>query len=616
MSGPVQSDVLNDGTVAAKFNIPTSRPANLGSKVRLSQDDLLTAFRQVLSGKKVTRLKDAKGKSLPVKITILESGTAQILIDGQGFGFSYVGLLAPRLKERSKYLEGYLKNNSLVQVYAGELRAMIKTELSNDEFLKMTETLLTSQEAFVQSVRAKANSNNVTTGDILPDQLRHWDNLIAPIDTSKTLADFVSHELASERAALFSKDPMLAFYATSISFCAPGLVPLEAFRKLPADTVLQILERAAQVPDHFGLCSAFEICADWYARDKRFEAVGARLLDRLLGNIEQLKERCTYFSAAFLMTHARLAQHEVLRQKPAFWRRIAAAANASLVVRACGFQEAESMHKFAVERFGKSFFLSAYLETANEARWKPEWLSANHLVADAFGRVNTAFVKLAEAKRPTEWQSRIAKAYQWIQDNNLEIHAHMPAIGESARRTTPPKMKDTAIFRKAYEEFCKEPSVDSLLMCGPGFFTVGVPTTMLKPCHELAAQLHKDSPRWDDSHTQFVLQLLSYVALQARDVPLADSIADFVVEKARDLKDGDPTIEMVARLIECANANTNRVVKMDALVRRLEAFAYLAPSSAMFDLHDTYKQLEVFDNDFPRKLAKATAAARLGQKAA
>ena len=56
---------------------------------------------------------------------------------------------------------------------------------------------------------------------------------------------------------------------------------------IAADTVLEVAERALSLSDHFAVTGAFEICADRCSTDARFEKVGTKLLEQLLGDIEQ-----------------------------------------------------------------------------------------------------------------------------------------------------------------------------------------------------------------------------------------------------------------------------------------------------------------------------------------
>jgi hypothetical protein len=64
---------------------------------------------------------------------------------------------------------------------------------------------------------------------------------------------------------------------------------------------------------------------------------------------------------------------------------------------ACRTDNAEKLFDWVVDHSGKPFLFSTLLEEATEPRWKPEWASGNHLIADAFGRGTQ---ENAEAARP------------------------------------------------------------------------------------------------------------------------------------------------------------------------------------------------------------------------
>jgi hypothetical protein len=612
----LSSDVISDGSIAAKFKIPTHKPANLGADIAIHQDRLLNTFRDVLSGKRVTSIVDENGKRLPAKVSIAENGTAQIVVNEKGFAFAHAGLLSPNIDARLAFLDRHLKERTLSGVYTDELRSLVsKPAMTDEDFLAAVGILSESPESFVQSIRAKVTSRDLSNADLLPEDERHWDNLVAPWRDSKTLEEFLRVELEEERTRAFRENPVCAFFATSLSYCAPGLIPLDKIQALPTDTILDTAERASSLPDHFAVTGAFEVCADRLPTDGRFEAAGTKLLDQLLGNIEQLKERCTFFAAIFTLTLARLAQHQNLRRKPAFWRRITAAANASLVTRACGTDNAERLFEWAVDHSGKSFVFSTLLEEVSEPRWKSDWLSGNHLIADAFGRIDAALKKLPEASRPAEWVARIEKAREWITEKHFELFSVLPAIGESTRRKQP-ALEETYAFRDSFQKLCDEPTVDALIDCTPGIYVLGVPKEVTAACQVVLAHLQKTSARLTDNNTNFALQLLSYVAVLAQDESLADSVAQFAIEKVRELKDEESTLDLICRLVECSSAYAEHTKAAETLARRLEAVAFLAKPSASIDLHDSISHLQLLDDALSERLGRALAAARLARRAA
>jgi hypothetical protein len=82
-----------------------------------------------------------------------------------------------------------------------------------------------------------------------------------------------------------------------------------------------------------------------------------------------------FFGSMFVLTAAWLAQHQTLRDKNPFWRRATAAAQAGLILRACGSDNEEKAFEWAMNHSGKPFVFSVYLEGTSEPRWRVDWLT-------------------------------------------------------------------------------------------------------------------------------------------------------------------------------------------------------------------------------------------------
>lgn len=614
LSGPVQSDVMADGRVSALFKIPTHRPASLGANVSIDQGQLLNAFRQILAGKKPKPLKDNNDVVIDATITFSEIGTATIKIGTAHFTYRFAGLLSPTPAKRLKLLNGYLKDFTVSTSVAAALRTTVrKTKFSEDDFISVVSDLQYSHENWIENLRSTARSRDLNSGDFLPADLGYWDNLIAPRDASDSLTAYLAHERLRELNSLLDGNIARALHATSLSFCAPSLVPVEKLKELPKADLLKALENLATLPDHFALIGFFEICAA-LRLDERVEALGTRLLNALF-NMESLKSQCAFFAAVFAMTLARLAEHTTLRNKPPYWRRITAAANASLVLRACGSNNAESVFKFVMQNYGKTFLLSVLLETDREPRWRPDWVTSNHFIADTVGRAEQALQSIPRTKRPKDWSERLAVARKWVSERHLDFFSTVPSIGESARREAPTK-KEVRFLKPQYEAFASNPTVSGLLACGLGIFTVGVTLDVVRACRTLIERFQKNDVKWTDENVQYAIQVLSFVATLSRDTKLADLIADYCVGKVRDNQDDDATLEIVARLIECASADIDRSQACQSLASRLEAVAFLAPVKALPDFCDTILRLQALDSGLAPQLGRALSSSRLGVNAA
>jgi hypothetical protein len=105
-------------------------------------------------------------------------------------------------------------------------------------------------------------------------------------------------------------------------------------------------------------------------------------------------------------------------------------------------------------------------------------------------------------------------------------------------------------------------------------------------------------------------------SMQTHNAKLAVSIAEFCVEKTRELPADGSTLEIVCRLVECSSANADRNQAMETLARRLERVAFLAPPETLHDLHDSIRHLQILDQRLSSRLGIAVAASRLGRNRA
>jgi hypothetical protein len=317
------------------------------------------------------------------------------------------------------------------------------------------------------------------------------------------------------------------------------------------------------------------------------------------------------FAAAFVITIAHAARHQVLRRKPAFWRRLACAAHASLVARACGVTDIDEakLVSWAMRMTGKAYFLSVFLDMREEPRWRPEWIYPHFLIADAVGRVKAAMARLPEGVAPPAWTKWFDAARKWIDDKKIEPLEIFPAIGECRRR---PKEPTLAEFGELADIYSGEQTVDSLVRLTPFIFTFGTPAELDDQVRSLMEALRRDAASLENKNIQMALATAAHIAVQRQDAVLADAVANVCLEKAQSITDDWTAAEAVFRLVECAAADRDFVAARSNLMRRLENLAFLLPQAVLPQFLDTIEVLQSLGDDLSMGLGRAHAAARLG----
>lgn len=616
LSGTLRSEILSDGSIAARYDLAMNRPIHLSDKAVVDRDTLFSAFRDAADGVSPQPLVDQGDTLVDSKIWIDDDDAGVVEIGTHRLRFPHAALLSGQPSRRLAVLQRALSKHSLAVRHAAALTPLVsRPDFSNDDFLQAVGLLSSAPEFFARLLQEKVEARQVGEADLLPDDVRHWENLTAVRDRSVTLREFIDGELAVERSARIASDPVQGFRSISLTFSAPGLVPRELFRNMDADTAVRMIEGIADADDHFALAGAFEICADWVKRDPRFIELGERLLDRLFADMDRLRRGCGMFEAAFVIATARLAIHETTRHQPVYWRRLAAASHAGLVVRACGVSDIDQkgLVAWAMHMRGQEYLLSVFSDMAVEPQWRPEWADSGFLAADVFGRVYGAFLTLTADIAPKSWQERIMVAKGWIEDSDLGPLMTFPAVLEGARRAHTPTIAELgALAADAYRCLSDEPSMDNLLRVTPLVQIYGAPPGINPDVLKVIYQIRNGAESFDDRIIQAAITLATHIAVLTNDVALAELVAETCLDKARTMTKKQSVYEIVFRLVECAAANTDRATARRILAQRLEAIAFILPPSALVaELIDLLESLQHIDLEMAPLLGRAIHAAKL-----
>lgn len=619
----MRSDVLADRAISARFGFKQMAPLRLGPFV-VARDDLFAAFRAVADGATPKPLHDQDGKPLAAKVSIDADGTGVVEISGQRIRFTQASLLVSDPARRRAELDRFLARYPLSRTYTAQVRTLVaRQDYSFDDFLTTVLLFGSSPQAFAEvfgeKLRQQDENKQIGREDVLPDDIRHWTHLTADIVQSSTLAEFIGNELAEQRRSRIEESPRRGLHIIATTFASPALVPHALFDGLSVETVLEVLDAASKNDDHFALIGAFEICAGWAERDQRFVALGEKLLSRLFGDMDALVTRCGMFAAFFVVATAYLAEHEELSRKPVYWRRLAAAAHASLLVRVCGPSgiEQEKMMAWAMHIAGESYFLSVVADLAVEPQWRPEWIAANFLVADTFGRVLNVWSRLPQKDLGT-WKAQIDHAYDWIVEKEIGPVSQLPAVLEGAPRPHPltlAQLESGAVPQatEALRRLESEPTIDHLLAMARFFEAFGFPVEVLPHVFKVLDGVRAQGAGTDERRAATIFAVLAHIAVLTKNAKLADGVAEICLDHARTFRDSEPLFEIVARLVECATVNANRTEAMQTLAQRLELLAYMLPSSGLLsDLLSAIQKLKLIQPDLAPFLGNALAIARLG----
>lgn len=619
LSPDLLSAVLADDDLVHKLDITaTAQPLQLGPESVVARDDLFAAFAAAAEGGSVKVTIVDGGNSGEATVSIDSEGAALVEVAHLKVQFAHAALWTADPERRRAALASELQCHTLAQRSIAQLNALILCEgaQSYGNFQKATEILSASPEMFAAMLGGKLPSGRLSESDLLPEEPTYWDNITAEWQDSKTLLEFIGNELRIERELRRSLSSKLSHAALSLQFTGQELVPHDWLAQWHVDEVIRLLEFLRDCEDHISLAAGFEICARQLGRGTRFVVLGEEMLDRLFADQDALFARCQRFAAAFVLAAARLALHERTRPRPVFWRRSAAASHAALVARTLGrgHYGGEELLNWAMERRGEYFFLSVYRELRESPRWQPEWIDAESLIADAFGRIEQASQALPARELPATWQERIERTRQWLDERGLTARTWLPSITQGDRFAQEPLipqvLKDRAT--ELWEQLSAQPTAEGVLRLSNATELAGVPIGCGAEIRRaLDAIFANDGVKKE--WAQAVLAVSARMALTAQDCALAGAIADRVFNQALHDPEGVRVFEVIIRLLQCAAADPDPDSAVNGMARRAEQLALaLPPGGAQDRLFGCLRKLQRLNDKQAPIWARAVSTARLG----
>jgi hypothetical protein len=613
MAPEVQNDVLSGGTVAARVKIDLSHPITLPDEITIERPVLFSAFQRAADGEPIADILDSQGVKREMQVEI-EGDSAFLTYGTHRIRFPQAALLSAKPERRRAIAVSILDNNTLTIQARRQFDVILsQSDYSHDDFFAACNILVASPENFAGALREVAKKGTLSKVDFLPSQIAHWENITAKHQSSQTLSEFIEGELAAERAARITFDPGVAVDVISLTFGAPELVPLEAMRQIDPEIMIASLRRLMELSDPLALSGAFDICADRVSTDNRFVDLGEAILNRLLADPKRVLGELATFATAFVIASGHLAQHEVLRKQPVFWRRLAAASHASLVTRILGSNSDDEhpLFSWAMRETGKLFYLSVLNDGHVEPRWRPDWITPEYLAADIYGRLLASLQKLGDAA-PPNWRKEIEDAKASMVKDVPPMAHTFPAVLQGWRAPSADMPASDTPVGEMFAKLATEPTVENFLMFIQLTYAFGFPPDARESALKVVQSLRNEIAATPADFAQAALDLAAFIAARNRDAELADAVAVVSIERLVATQDVDRLLPTASVIVGCAAAVADRKAAVTTLARRLENLAFVASAAALPEALDIFRILQAIDEDLSPLLGRAIATVRLG----
>jgi hypothetical protein len=616
LSPAMQNDVLSEGAIAKRVKLSLSHPVKLAGAATVDRPRLFELFQKAADEQALpAEIEDIAGAKHPMQVAI-DGDAAIVTIAENAIRFPLAALLTSNTQKRMALGADCISRHTLTAESRRAFEAIVgKEDFGDDDFFAANLILGASPESFAADLHQKAQTGQLSTADFLPTRDGYWNNLSAARAQSTTLRDFIANELATEREALIVRDPRAALEIVSLSFAAPELVPAELLKKLDSGTTLDAIRRLTEAGDPFALAGAFDLCAGRLAEAPGFAEAGEAILDKCFADPVRLCRNFESYGAAFVIATAHLAEHQVLRRQPVYWRRLAASAHAALVMRTLGeaSEEGTSLLNWAMQRAGRSYYLSVVNDAHVEPRWRPDWIEARYLAADVYGRLAAAKARLSADAVPQGWNEKLAKAEAWIVAERVVLATTYPAILQGAAPVSGEKPIPGTPVADLYDTLIREPTAENLLMLTPVVWAFDFRPEAREAVLAVVQSLRSQTGQDDPDATERALGLAACIAALTRDNDLGELVSQICVERAAALQRDDVLLATVTIMLECAAANPNHEQAISTLARRLENLGFVSPPSVLNELLQLLGTLREINEPLGKLLGRAIATARLGR---
>ena len=296
--------------------------------------------------------------------------------------------------------------------------------LSDDEFAELIGELNLTPVSIYQNLQMGFAHGSVDIATLVPRERRYYDRLIGPCGSAADADSYIDAGAAPLIERLQEWKPNLGLLI-SLLMCSKGIVS-ESIRidNLDAEELVRTYEWLANKGDPISQIGAVEVALRHIDGNRELETFIERMAEGFIADGPDDGGGCfSLLSAMIVLVASELSRRRILDGTHPFYRKQAAIAQASLIIRAINGSRVDpaSVVEWAkTGGVGHIFFLQGLVDLRVEPRWLPDFVSPYQLRAEFIGRVANA-VELCKGEIHSQSlrrlmlgkDSRLATAAQW-----------------------------------------------------------------------------------------------------------------------------------------------------------------------------------------------------------
>ena len=282
--------------------------------------------------------------------------------------------------------------------------------LDDQEFADLTDELELTPVRTFRNLQAGISRGSIDIATLVRSERRYYELLVGTLGSSVDTVGYIEDGATRLIDELQEWEPTVGFLY-SLLMCSKGTVS-ERIRteKLDSEKLLRTYEWLANQGDPVSQLGAVEVALRNIENHPGLEPFIERIVERFIDDDPDHSGGCfSLLSAMIVLVASELSRKRILEDVRPFYRKQAAIAQASLIIRAIfGSQvDTASVVEWSKTRgFGYIFFLQGLIDLRAEPRWLPDFVSPYQLRAEFIGRVTNA-VELCQGTIRSESLQRL-----------------------------------------------------------------------------------------------------------------------------------------------------------------------------------------------------------------
>jgi hypothetical protein len=497
------------------------------------------------------------------RVTLNETGeTILVKRENERYGLPNFVCMSPSQTERLRWFDREAARLELNDEYSNNWRQILSARPVEDEEVDELFSEIRLTPLFVaDSIAAHLRGEELSMLVLVPSEIRYYDRLVgAPPPTADLRSYVEARAIPRFKAWTNSK---LEGLRRSLLFSSHSLFstafPLDEY---PTDDVVKFFGQLGESGDRISQVGGLEAGLLHLDKFPELEPHIVRIAELVAADDPEDPEgRMTLLSSLIVLVEGEMARTGVGRDKPVFWRRLAAIAQASVIERAmiAAGVPPSFIQKWAFPARGALYYLRAFIDLRREPRWLPDFVLQSQLKAELIGRVYTAGFNNAAKLRSDRARELFAPDDEAPIKSQLKFpFAYLPGPLEGGVESVMEMPSDLeANLKQALES--QEPTGDDFisLVNSPLIFKVGPQLAQLAAQALRRAKYQLRSMR-SQSDSFSLLSGLATVAAVTRSAELADEVRILVrVFRRKPGTDIAPEDAMRIALI-CAASNAEK----------------------------------------------------------